>query len=76
MLRTATSETTWVYGVRTLLFWLLALLIVISIGALLVAKPARAETFTVNSTGDGGDAAPVVSVTRRLSQSGPSLSAP
>jgi CSLREA domain-containing protein len=33
-------------------------LIVISIGALLVAKPARAETFTVNSTGDGGDAAP------------------
>src|SRR5215211_2010408 len=43
---------------RTLAFCVLALLVTVLIGLVLEAKPAHAKTFTVNSTGDGLDAAP------------------
>ncbi len=42
-------------GARTLASWLVAVSVVACIGLLLVATPAHAETFTVNSTGDAGD---------------------
>jgi trimeric autotransporter adhesin len=47
----------WVGGARTLAFFVLALVVVVSIGVL-AAKPAHATTFTVNSTGDEADKSP------------------
>ena len=40
------------HRVRTLVYWLLALLVATSIGVLLAANPAHAANFTVNRTGD------------------------
>jgi CSLREA domain-containing protein len=47
----------WAHRAGTLAFSLLALVVALSIGVLLEAKPAHAKTFTVNSTGDGADVA-------------------
>jgi CSLREA domain-containing protein len=47
-------EVIWVARARTLAFWLLALLVAASIG-LLGARPAHADTFTVNSFADLAD---------------------
>ncbi len=51
-------KATWVAKARTIAFWLLAMMVVVSIGLLLGAKPAHADAFTVNSTGDSGDLFP------------------
>jgi CSLREA domain-containing protein len=49
-------KTIWVERrARTLTYYLLAVLAAASIGVLLMAKPAYAKTFTVNSTGDLAD---------------------
>ena len=48
-------ETMWTERARTLAFGL-AVMAALLFGLLLVAKPAHAATFTVNSTGDGADA--------------------
>src|SRR5215210_1900846 len=56
MIRSAASQAKQVGRARTFIFVLLALLVAASIGVFLAAKPAHAATtFTVNSTGDGGD---------------------
>lgn len=47
----------WVGRARTLAFFVLALVVVVSIGVL-AAKPAHAKTFIVNSTADEADKSP------------------
>jgi CSLREA domain-containing protein len=47
----------WVARARALAFFVLALVVVVSIGVL-AAKPAHATTFTVNSTSDEADKSP------------------
>jgi CSLREA domain-containing protein len=47
----------WVGRARALAYFVLALVVVVSIGVL-AAKPAHATTFTVNSTGDEADKSP------------------
>jgi CSLREA domain-containing protein len=58
----AIRRSTWVERARTLAFFVLALLVVASIGVLAATKPAHAiefsAVFTVNSTADTGDATP------------------
>jgi hypothetical protein len=49
------QKATWEKRARTLALWLLALLVAASIGVFLAAKPAHADTFTVNSTSDARD---------------------
>ena len=58
MISTAAPKVVWVSRVRTLAFCVPALLVAACIGVLLItAKPAHASTtFTVNQTGDLGDA--------------------
>ncbi len=55
MISTAAPKVMWVGRARTLAFWLLALLVAVSIGVLLAANPAHADTFNVNSTEDAFD---------------------
>ncbi len=57
MLRSAASiKVMWVWRARRLTFWFLAVLVAASIGVPFTAKPAYADTFTVNRTGDEPDA--------------------
>jgi CSLREA domain-containing protein len=51
-----TNNATWVQRARSIPFWLLALLVASSVAMLVEAKPAHADSFTVNSTGDAKDA--------------------
>ena len=56
MLRAAASTKAMRVGrARTLAFWLVAVLVTASIGVLLGAKPAHANTFNVNSMEDAAD---------------------
>jgi CSLREA domain-containing protein len=54
MISSAASQAMWGQRIRTLAFWLLALLVAASIGVL-AAKPAYADTFFVNSKEDEND---------------------
>lgn len=45
----------WIQRARTVAFWLLGVLVAVSIGVLVGAKPAHAKTFTVTSTSDAAD---------------------
>ncbi len=49
------NKATWVNKARTLAFWILAVMVVASVGMLLAAKPAHADTIRVNSMEDAGD---------------------
>jgi CSLREA domain-containing protein len=52
----ALHEATWVDNrARKITFWLLAVLVAVSLGVLFTANPAHAKTFTVNSTSDASD---------------------
>jgi hypothetical protein len=53
---TAAPKVMWVGRARPLGFWLLALLVAVSIDILLAANPAHAITLTVNRTADTQDA--------------------
>jgi len=55
MLRSAAGKVMSVGRARTLAFWLLAVLVALSIGLLLEVKPAHAKSFTVTSTSDAAD---------------------
>jgi CSLREA domain-containing protein len=55
MIWSAASMVMWVDKARTIAFWLVALLVVASIGLFLGTKTAHADAFTVNSTGDVED---------------------
>ena len=56
MIWTAVStKVMWVGRARTLAYCVLAVLVAISIGMILAAKPAHVNTFTVGSMGDVGD---------------------
>ena len=56
----AVRKAMWVGRVRTVTFFVLALLVAVLIGLVFEAKPARAQLagFTVNSTADTGDPTP------------------
>ena len=54
----AVRRAMWMERAGTLAFFVLALLVAVLIGLVLEAKPAQADTFTVNSTGDAEDATP------------------
>jgi CSLREA domain-containing protein len=53
----AVEKAMWAGWARTLALWVLAVLVSVSVGVLLGAKPAHAKTFTVTSTSDGADIA-------------------
>jgi CSLREA domain-containing protein len=55
MLGTTASKVMWVEWARTLALCVLALLVTVSIGVLVGAKPAHATEFRVNSFDDAGD---------------------
>ena len=58
MLGMAVPEAIWAYRARTLAYCLLALLVAVLIALVLGAKPAHADTFTVNSIADLADTTP------------------
>jgi len=55
MFTTAASKEMWVGRARTLAFFVLAMLVAASVGVLIAAKPAHADTIRVNSMADAFD---------------------
>src|SRR5215210_6260265 len=55
LIRNAPPKALWDGRARTLAFFVLAVLVAASLGALLAAKPAHASTIMVNSMADASD---------------------